>query len=185
MRSFGWIRELQDKDKIAAEYPEIDSRFLFVNPGYNFKVTDMQGAFGMHQLKKLDGFVEIRREAANLWAANLRQYSDYFWVIEEKPMTKSAWYGYPIIVKPNAPFTKDELVDFLGHKGVQTRPILSGNMAEQPVMKLFNYRQVGDLPNARMIQRNSFWLGNHHGIGKEEREAVADYFNEFMSGKIK
>ena len=100
-------------------------------------------------------------------------------------MTKSAWYGYPIIVKPDAPFTKNELKEFLENKGVQTRPILSGNFDEQPVMKLFKYRKVGDLPNSRIIQRHSFWIGNHHGIGKEEKEAVADYIDEFMSSKLK
>ena len=185
MRSFGWVRELKEKDKIAANYPEIDPRFLFINPGYNFKVTDIQGAFGIHQLKKLDTFVSIRREAAGYWAENMKQYSDYFWIIEEKPMTKSAWYGYPIIVKPDAPFTKNELKEFLENKGVQTRPILSGNFDEQPVMKLFKYKKVGDLPNSRIIQRHSFWIGNHHGIGKQEKEAVSDYIDEFMSSKLK
>ena len=76
-------------------------------------------------------------------------------------------------------------MDFLENKGVQTRPILSGNMDEQPVMKHLKYRRIGALPNSRIIQRHSFWIGNHHGIGKQEKEAVADYIDEFMSIKIK
>jgi len=185
LRAFGWIRDLGDKNKIAERYQNIDPRFLFIHTGYNFKPTDLQGAFGIHQIKKLDRFIEIRRKNANYWTKNLKQYSEFFWVLEEKRGTKSVWYGYPVIVNPEAPFNRKELVDFLESKGVQTRPILSGNFDEQPVMQSVNYKKISDLLNSKIIQRHSFWLGNHHGIGKQEREAVVAYFDEFMSRRIK
>ena len=70
--------------------------------------------------------------------------------------------------------------NFLRKRGVQTRPILSGNIDEQPSMKLFNYRKVGNLPISKIIQRNSFWLGNHHGISEIEKKAVFSYIEEFF-----
>ena len=74
------------------------------------------------------------------------------------------------------------LMDFLEEKGVETRPIMVGNIDEQPVMRLFNSRKSGNLPNSRLITRNSFLFGNHHGIGHEEREAIAEYIEQFMQG---
>jgi len=182
LRVFGWVRDLRDRDKIAKRYQDIDPRFLFVNTGYNLRPTEISGAFGMHQIKKLDKFVEIRRDNARYWTENLKPFSDYLLLYEERPGTKYAWYGYPVTVKPDAPFAREELRDFLDKKGLETRPIFAGNIDEQPVMRLFNYRKVGNLPNSRIVQRQSFFFGNHQGIGKEEREAVVEYFREFMSG---
>jgi len=116
------------------------------------------------------------------WTENLKPFSDYLLLPEERPGTKHVWFGYPITVKPDAPFTRKKLADFLESKGLETRPVFTGNIGEQPAMQLFNYRKVGDLPNARIVQRQSFFFANHQGIGKEEREAVVEYFREFMSG---
>ncbi len=184
LRVFGRIHELRDRDKIANKYKDIDPRFLFINIGYNFRPTEIQGAFGIHQIKKLDKFIEIRRETARFWAENLKKYSDYLWLHEERKGAKHVWFGYPLTVNPNAPFTRKDIVDSLEGKGVETRPIMAGNIAEQPAMKLFHYRKVGDLPNSRLITRNSFFFGNHQGIGKQEREAILSYITEFMSEKV-
>lgn len=180
LRVFGWVRDLRDKDEVAKRHVDIDPRFLFINIGYNFRPTEIQGAFGVHQLKKLEKFIEIRRDNANFWTNNLRQYSDYLWLHREREGTRHVWFGYPITIKPDAPFTRKEMVDFLEKRDVETRPIMAGNIAEQPAMKLFPYKKVGELPNSRLIMRNSFFFGNHHGIGKEEREAIVEYIGEFI-----
>ena len=179
-RQFGWIRDLSDKDYYANKYSNIDPRFLFITRGYNYKPTEIQGAFGIHQLKKVDKFVENRRSNANYWSKKFQKYKDVIITIEEQPNTKSAWYGFPIIVKNEAPFSKNDLIKFLNKKGVQTRPILSGNMAQQPVSKTFKYKQT-TLRNSIFVNDNSFWLGNHQEINKIEREAVASYVDEFMN----
>lgn len=183
LRVFGWVRDLKDKERISQKHQDIDPRFLFVNTGYNLRPTEVQGAFGIHQLKKLERFIEIRQQNANFWAENLKQYSDHLWLHKERQGTRHVWFGYPVTVSPSAPFTRKELVDFLEAKGVETRPIMAGNIDEQPAMRLFPYRKVGDLPNSRLIMRNSFFFGNHQGIGKDERQAIVEYFHEFMSAR--
>lgn len=185
LRVFGWIRDLRDKKEIATKYKDIDEKFLFVNIGYNFRPTEIQGAFGLHQIKKLDSFIDIRRENARYWTDNLEGYSDYLWLPQERTGTKHVWFGYPITVKPSAPFNREELVQFLEEKGVETRPIMAGNMSEQPAMQLFTYRKIGDLENSRLIHRNSFFFGNHHGIGEKEREAIVEYIREFIAKKVR
>lgn len=180
LRVFGWIRELKNKGKIAEQYQDIDPKYLFVNIGYNLRPTEIQGAFGMHQLKKLDKFIEIRRENSTFWTRNLKKYEDHLLLHEEREGTKHVWFGYPITVKPGASFTRKELITFLAAKGLETRPIMAGNIDEQPAMQLANYRKVGDLKNSRIIMRNSFLFGNHQGMGEVERKAILDYIHEFM-----
>lgn len=180
LRVFGWIRELDNRQHISAEYPDLDPRFLFINAGYCFRPTEIQGAFGIHQIKKLDGFINIRRDNAEMWRRRLEEYGEHLLLQREREGTKHVWFGYPITVKPGAPFTRDQLVDYLESKGVETRPVMTGNMEEQPAMKQIRHRVVGELPNASYISRNSFFFGNHQGIGTAERNAVADYIDDFM-----
>lgn len=182
MRVFGWIRDLKNKDKIAEKYPEIDERFLFNNLGYNLRPTEVQGAFGIHQMKKLEHFINIRRENAAFWYDNLKQYSDYLLLHKERNNTRHVWFGYPLTIKPEAPFTRKSLVSYIEKKGLETRPIMAGNIDEQPVMRLFNYRKAGTLENSRLIMRNSFFFGNHQGIGIKERKAIVEYISQFIEG---
>lgn len=185
LRAHGWIRELKNRDKIAERHKEIDPRFLFINLGYNFRPTEIQGAFGIHQIRKLDKFIEIRRDNAKYWSNKLRIYSEYLLLPEERSDTRHVWFGYPITVKPTSPFTKKEFVDFLEKKGIETRPVMAGNIAEQPAMDLFKYHKVGDLNNSKIIMRNSFFFGNHHGIGEAERVYIVDCISEFIEQKVK
>jgi CDP-6-deoxy-D-xylo-4-hexulose-3-dehydrase len=184
LRAHGWIRELENKEKIAETYKGIDKRFLFINVGFNVRPTEIQGAFGIHQIKKLDGFIKIRRDNAKYWTKKLKIYSDYLAIPEDKKDVKHVWFGYPITVKFGAPFTREELVNFLEAKGIETRPIMAGNIVEQPVMKSFRYRKVGDLKNSRIIMRRSFFFADHHAIGKKEREYIVNCISEFMRKKI-
>ena len=184
LRVFGWVRDLKDKDKIARQYADIDPRYLFINVGYNLRPTEMQGAFGMHQIGRLEKLIAIRRDNAKYWTENLSRYSDYFLLHQEREETRHVWFGYPVTVKPGAPFTRQELVNFLEERGLETRPIMAGNIDEQPAMKLAYYHKVGELSNSRFIMRNSFFFGNHQGIGREQREAVVDYFKEFLSKRV-
>ena len=180
LRAFGWARGMDDYADLPRLFPGIDPRFLFLHAGYNFRPTEIQGAFGIHQLPRLEGFIQHRRENAAYWGMELAEFGDYIQLQEERPRTRHAWFSYPILVKANAPFTRKELQDFLEAKGVETRPIEAGNMAVQPAMKQLNHRISGSLANAQYIHDNAFFFGNHQGIGPEEREAIVGYFREFF-----
>ena len=102
MRVFGWIRELRDRESLAALHPDIDPRYLFINLGFNLRPTEIQGAFGIHQLPKLDNYIEIRRANAGHWADSLN-ISPHIKLHREIPDTRHVWFGYPIIAQPGAP----------------------------------------------------------------------------------
>jgi CDP-4-dehydro-6-deoxyglucose reductase, E1 len=181
MRAFGWVRDLQDKNRYAAENKGIDSRFLFITDGYNFRPTEIQGAFGIHQIKKLDKFIETRRRNAAYWSKKLSPYSDMLILPEQQLGTKHVYFGYHLTVAPDAPFNREHLVNHLENRLIETRPVMAGNMAEQPVMKHLQHRIAGSLDNSRMIMRNSFFFGNHTGIGEEEREYIAESIIDFAN----
>ena len=180
MRAFGWVRDLRDKATYSAANKEIDPRFLFLTQGYNVRPTEIQGAFGIHQIRKLDSFINQRRENANYWTEKLSDYTDKLILPTESEHTRHVYFGYPITVKQDAGFTREELVNHLEKKLIETRPIMAGNMAEQPAMKNIDHRTVGELPNSQMIMRQSFFFGNHNGIGPEEREYITDTVIEFI-----
>mgnify|MGYP001559706563 CR=1 FL=1 len=180
MRAFGWVRESSQKDALARQYPDIDPRFLFVNTGYNVRPTEIQGGFGIHQINRLEGYIRYRTDVADYWNKELSAYSEYLALARAPEASRHAWFLYPMMVKPNAPFTRAELVKHLESKGVETRPILAGNIAEQPVMRMINHRKVGDLPASRAIMRRGLCVGIHHGVTPERRGAFVHYIAEFM-----
>ncbi len=183
IRAFGWIRDSKEKDSLANKHSKIDPRFLFVNMGYNLRPTEMQGAFGMHQVKKLEDFIKIRRSNAEYWNKRFEKYEDYLILPKERKNTRHIWFAYAITVKPDAPFTKQEMVDFLEARKIETRPVMAGNITEQPVSEFLNFRVSGDLSNSKLIMSNSFFFGNHQHIGKAQRDYIADSIEEFMSKK--
>jgi CDP-6-deoxy-D-xylo-4-hexulose-3-dehydrase len=181
LRAHGWTRDVKRKPKIV--HAPIDERFLFVNLGYNFRPMETQGAFGLHQVAKLEPFIKARRDNVDYWNAALRRHAR--WLREcpgrDTNGSRSVWFGYPITVRPEAPFSRDELVRFLEGKRIATRPIMAGNFRDQPAIELFPHRIAGPLPNAELVMRQSFFIGNHHAIGERERAHVVDCVDEFMT----
>ena len=182
MRAHGWVREMAARDYFAAENPDVDPRFLFAYPGYNFRPTEIGGAFGIHQLPRLEGFIKHRRELAQYFNDVLAPYEKWLVLPHETKGTRHSYFSYPITVREGAPFTKKELQNFLEGKGVETRQIEAGNMAQQPAMRRIRYR-AEPIPNAEYIHRNGFFWGLHTGIGQDEREAIVAYVHEFMKGQ--
>ena len=185
LRAFGWIRDLKNKSELASRFSNIDSRFLFVNLGFNIRPTELQGSFGICQLKKLDDFIRIRRHNLDFWNKILAKYSEYIQIPQEKPNCSSVSFGYSILVKDNAPFTLKQLMDFLESKKIETRTIMSGNIVNQPVSKYIDCRISGSLTNSDKIMKNALWFANHHRIGTPEREYIAKSISEFIDNKMR
>ena len=97
----------------------------------------------------------------------------------------SSWFGFPMRVKPGAPFTQRELIERLQSRGIEMRPLNAGNIAVQPAMKRYAHRVVGDLPNATSIMRNGFTFGNHQHVSPQARDYVTAQLNEFVAERRK
>ena len=171
-RSHGWLR---DSDR---EVPDgFDRKFCFVELGYNFRLTEVQAAIGLCQLPKLDGIVELRRAAHRAYVESL---SHIPYLRFQKEYGKSSCFGLTIVLD-GAPFTVAALREHLESRGIETRPIICGNIARQPVMSKYEHRVFGDLKNATDVMVNGFSLGCHQDVTQDQVDYVADTMNEFVN----
>ena len=183
LRSFGWIRDQSSKKALEKKYKKIDPRFLFVNVGYNLRPTELQGAFGIHQIKKLENLVKIRIDNAIFWNKKLCSCEKFLILPKLKEHYRKSFLFYPLTVIENTYFSKQELVAHLEKAGIETRPVMTGNILEQPVTKIIKFRKNSKFTNAEYIMKNSFLLGNHHLIGKSAREYIANTITNFINKK--
>jgi CDP-6-deoxy-D-xylo-4-hexulose-3-dehydrase len=181
LRAHGWSRESNNPKAYEQEHSNIDPRFLFVNIGYNLRPTEVQAVIGMKQLPKLDRFVHRRRDAQMMLRHALDKYSAFFQFQEETELGHSSWFGFGIVLKDNCKFTVKSITSFLQKKGVETRPVIAGNMARQPALKMFRHEVHGSLENCDRIMRNGFAIGCHQDMGKTAVEYVEQCFDDFMA----
>lgn len=180
LRAHGWVRELDDPKPYLQKYTEYDPRFLFVNLGYNLRATELQGAMGSVQLPKLKGYVEARRENTKRWQADLSCWSEFFQFQHETPKGFSSCFGFPLVRKSDVPFELKALTRFLNHANIETRPIICGNIARQPAIKMYEHRVSGDLKHSSNIMINGFSFGNHQDVGIDGRAYVVNKIREFF-----
>jgi len=185
IRAFGWVRDLVDRAQYKRKHPTIDSRFLFISTGYNLRPTEVQGAFGIHQIKKLDSLIKIRVKTAQYWKHRLSPYSRYIMLPPDAKGLKNVYMTYPITVIKNKYFNKGDLVNYLEKHGIETRPVMAGNMVRQPAMKHIRHRISAKLINSDYIMKNSFLIGNHQGIDDKKRKYVADVIIRFLDKRIR
>lgn len=181
LRAHGWVRETADPEGYGRRYPQIPLKFLFVNEGYNLRATEPQAAFGAEQLKRLEGFIRIRRRNAAFWREALAPSGDVLQIQQEHPKAFNSCFGFPMAVRPGAPFTAAELTAHLRAGGIETRPINVGNIVLQPGMGLWRHRRVGSLAVADDLKDRSFTFGNHQDVDARACAYVAERIRGFVS----
>ena len=181
LRAHGWVRETEHPSTWTDQYPDIPSRFLFVNSGYNLRPMEVSGAMGTLQLPKLAGFVEKRRHNADWFSKRFARYGDFFSLQQETKGGKHSWFGLPVRITRKAPFDRAALTGWFEERMIETRPIICGNIARQPAMRLYHHRTVGDLAHADEVMRASFSFGIHQHIDEGARSHVANALDSFVA----
>lgn len=181
LREHGWTRSLESRSEWAKRYPGIDDRFLFANLGYNLRPTEVNGAFGLHQWPRLPEFLKTRAENHRFWTEHMRQYEDVIHIMEAPD--GASHFSFVAMPKRDAPFTRQEWSQFLESKGIETRPVMTGNFLRHPAWDVVPHEVRGSLEVADFVGDQGMLWGNHHLIGKTEREYVADQVDAFMKTK--
>jgi CDP-6-deoxy-D-xylo-4-hexulose-3-dehydrase len=141
-----------------------DHKYTYSHVGYNMKVTDMQAAIGVAQLKKLDGFVAARRANFAALREGLRELEEFYVLPEATPGSEPSWFGFPIGVREDAPFTRNQVTRYLEDRKIGTRLLFGGNLTRQPAYAGRKYRVAGDLKNSDFVMNQVFWTGVYPGI---------------------
>ena len=158
-----------------------DHKYIYSQIGFNTKLTDFQAAIGVAQIEKLPGFIEKRKENYKKLHKFFSKYSKYFQLIELTEKEDPCWFGFPLTVKDDAPFSRNELTEYLEKNKIGTRNVFAGNLLRHPAyMNLENKRVVGKLTNADRIMTHAFWLGVYPGIGVAEMEYVLEILSNFL-----
>ena len=158
LRSHGWSR---DKN-IANKYPNLDPRYIFINSGFNLRPTDIQAAIGNNQLKKLEKFKKTRIDNRKKIIENLKKnpkWSNQFSFIKVPKKMSPSYMVLPIMIKPAYEKKKIRFINYVESKGLQTRPIISGNFINQPSAKLYNLDMNKKFPEADKVQKLGFVIG--------------------------
>lgn len=160
-----------------------DHKYTYSHLGYNLKVTDMQAAVGVAQLQKLPRFIERRKQNWSVLHSGLQPLAEYLLLPQPQTDSDPSWFGFPITVRQEAPFTRNELTRFLESRKIETRLLFGGNLIRQPVFKDVDYRVVGDLRNTDVVMNQTFWIGVYPGLSGEMLEFVIETIREFCLGR--
>lgn len=160
LRAHGWTRELDDTNHIYNKSGDPwEDKFRFVLPGFNFRPLEISGRIGSIQLKKLEGFLENRRENMNMFNETFGSVPGI--KLQSGPGSSSS-FGFSMILENFSGVKFSKVVSQLQQLGVETRPIVSGNFTKQPVMKFLNFQLSEKLQNADIVHNSGFFIGNHH-----------------------
>lgn len=182
IRAHGWTRDMKQPESARRDHDGIDAKFLFVNEGYNFRMSDPQAAFGLVQLAKLAGFVDHRRHIASVLLNRLESLAPVLTPQAEQENARHSWFGFPVIQQDDAPVSATEARAALAQAGIETRPIICGNIAAQPAMAKFPHRVAGTLDHADHVMRNGYALPCHQSMNDMQAGYVADKVREIFEG---
>ena len=160
-----------------------DHKYVYSHIGYNLKMTDIQAAIGLEQLKKLDRFFQIRRANFEAWMNGFKDFEDYFILPEPTEGSDPAWFAFPITVREDIGFTRTELTNYLNENIIETRNLFGGNLLRQPSYQNITHRTVGKLENTDRIMNNTFFLGTYPGIGSEQIEYTMAVIKKFVRSR--
>jgi CDP-6-deoxy-D-xylo-4-hexulose-3-dehydrase len=174
--------------RFSAQYGSLpkgyDHKYVYSHIGYNLKVSDMQAAIGVEQLKKLPEFIKRRKENFKLWTTGFSKWPELFILPHATEGSDPSWFAFPVTVKPEAGFTRTELTDYLNNHLVETRNLFGGNLLRQPAYEGIAHRVApGGLANTDRIMNDTFFLGAYPGLTKEQIGYTLGTIQSFIDSK--
>lgn len=162
-----------------------DHKYTYSHLGYNLKVTDLQAAVGVEQLKKFPGFIERRKHNWKRLHKALDPVSDRLILPEPAVNSDPSWFGFLISVKPESGIERNKVTRFIEDHNVQTRLLFSGNLIKHPCFDQIRgtdaYRVVGDLNKTEFIMNQTFWVGVYPGMTDEMIDYMAEVIKEAVN----
>lgn len=169
-KRFGW--QLGD---LPAGY---DHKYTYSHIGYNLKMTDMQAAVGLAQMGKLPWFIQRRKENFSYLHTGLSAFERFLILPQATEHAEPSWFGFPITVREEAPFVRNDLLEYLEERKIVTRLLFGGNLIRQPAYAGIRYKAT-EIKNSDKVMESAFWIGVYPGITIEMLDYVLNVFAEF------
>lgn len=160
-----------------------DHKYTYSHIGYNLRVTEMQAAIGVEQLKKVPMFTQARKNNFNRLHDGLKDLEEYFILPRATRNSDPSWFGFILTVRDGVKFTKSEIVTHLENHRIQTRMLFAGNLTRQPAFQHVNYRVSGDLTNTDKILHDTFLVGVYPGMTDEKIDYMVNTIRAFVLEK--
>lgn len=157
-----------------------DHKYTYSHMGYNLKITDMQAACGLAQLKRAPEFIRARRKNFKLLRERLADCEEYLSLPVPTEHSDPSWFGFPITIKETCPVTRVDLLAYLDQNKIGTRLLFAGNLTRQPYMAGVEYRISGDLKNTDNVMNNTFWIGLQPALTIEMLEFTARKIEAYL-----
>jgi dTDP-4-amino-4,6-dideoxygalactose transaminase len=161
---------------------DMDKRFMMIRMGFSYRIGELEGALGVAQLENRDFIMKTRRTNAAYLTNGLKRYEEYLQLPTFPDYVDHSFMMYPIVVKTTAPFSRREITEYLEKNNIESRPMLP--LLNQPIyVKLFGDIEK-DYPVAKWINDFGFYVGCHHGLGKEELDCILTCIKGFVSNLL-
>ena len=157
-----------------------DHRYVYTRVGYNLKPLELQASMGLEQIKKLDGFIQKRKDNFKLLDNFMKKYEDFFILPKAEENCDPSWFSYPISVKENPGFKRADIVKFLEENKIQTRNFFGGNLLKHPGFKSIKYENKFSIDNSSFVTQNTFMIGVYPGITEEMYDYVFSVMDKFL-----
>ena len=178
MRAHGWIRDLPDDNSLFKKTGDnFEDSFKFITPGYSIRPLEMSGAIGSVQLRKINSFIDNRRENAKFFNELFKSNEN---IIIQRETGESSWFGFSIVLKNKFLGKRSEVLKKLSNANIETRPIVAGNFTKNPTIKYMDHTISGELKNAEYIDENGFFVGNDHRDLKSRILLLHDTINNIL-----
>lgn len=161
-----------------------DRRYAYGYIGFNLKMTEIQAAMGLAQLKKLDHFIEVRKSNFQTLKSALEGVR-HFTLPRTYRGAEPCWFAFPLTVGESAPFTREQATHYLESQGIQTRPLFAGNILRHPAYQGRGFRVAGKLTNSDRIMKDTFFVGVYPGLSTEDMEFIGGAILDIDNGRAR
>lgn len=172
---FGW--------KFGALPEGYDHKYVYTHVGYNLKITDLQAAIGVEQLKKLPKFCDIRRRNFDSLSKRFKEEHIDEHMILPVPTAKSnpSWFGYVMTLNDHS-INREALLRYINKRKVDSRLLFAGNITKQPYFQNYNikHRIAGDLTNSNTIMKDTFWIGVYPALKEDHLAYIVRVIKDFL-----
>ena len=162
---------------------EMDRRFMMIRLGYSYRIGELEGALGVAQLENKDFIINTRKANAKILTDGLKDVEQYLQLPYYPEYVEHSFMMYPLVIKDDKAFTRNEIVKYLEQNNIETRPMLP--LLNQPIYKEIFGDIEKDYPVAQWINNNGFYVGCHHGLSTEELNMIIKTIHAFLENRIK